>query len=56
MMKILLKLLDDKNIKDVENCLLWTVVAKFGPDKSKHLQNSISNALIVHYPKNYRLF
>lgn len=55
-MKTLLKMLDDKNIKEIENCLLWTVKAKFGFEKSKHLVDAISNALIVHYPKTFRPF
>lgn len=56
MLKILLNMLDDKNIKEVEDCLLWTVKTKFGFDKSKHLVNAISNALIVHYPQTFRPF
>jgi len=55
-MKILLRLLDDKNIKEIEACLLWTVKDKFPADESKHLVDAISNALIVHYPKNFRPF
>lgn len=54
--KILLKMLDDKNVKEIENCLLWAVKAKFGEEEAKHLVNSLSNALIVHYPKNFRPF
>lgn len=56
MMKILLKMLDDKNVKDLENCLLWTVKANFSAQESKHLVDAISNALIVHYPKTFRPF
>lgn len=55
-MKVLLKMLDDKNIKEIENCLLWTVKAAFDKDEIKHLDNAISNALIVHYPKTFRPF
>lgn len=56
MMKILLRMLEDKHIKEVESCLLWTVKVKFEADESKHLAAAISNALIVHYPKTYRPF
>lgn len=55
-MKVLLKTLDDKNNKEIENCLLWTVKAKFNFEESKHLVNGISNAIIVHYPKTFRPF
>lgn len=55
-MKILLKMLDDKYVKEIEDCLLWAVKVKFDGDKSKHLVNAISNALIVHYPKTFRPF
>lgn len=57
-MKILLRMLEDKFIKEVESCLLWTVNVKFGADesKAKHLIAAISNALIVHYPKTFRPF
>lgn len=55
-MKILLKMLDDKNVKEIESCLLWTVSVKFYADESRHLVNAISNALIVHYPKTFRPF
>ncbi|XP_050538045.1 tripeptidyl-peptidase 2 [Daktulosphaira vitifoliae] len=54
--KLLLKMLDDKNVKEIEQCLLWAVKAKFGAEQSKHIINAITNALIVHYPKNYRPF
>jgi len=56
MMKVLLRMLEDKNTKEVENCLLWTIKAKFAEDESKHLATAISNALIVHYPKTFRPF
>jgi len=56
MLKSLLKMLEDKNIKDIESCLLWTVKAMFKADESKHLVDAISNALIVHYPKTFRPF
>lgn len=49
-------MLDDKNVKEVEQCLLWAVKAKFGAEQSQHIVNAITNALIVHYPKNYRPF
>lgn len=55
-MKTLLKMLEDKHNKEVESCLLWTVKVKFAADESKHLAAAISNALIVHYPKTFRLF
>lgn len=55
-MRILLKMLDDKNIKDIESCLLWTIKEKFSAQESKHLVDAISNALIVHYPKSFRPF
>lgn len=55
-MKILLKMIDEKNIKDIETCLLWTIKEKFSTQESKHLVNAISNALIVHYPKAFRPF
>lgn len=55
-MKILLKMLDDKNVKDFESCLLWAVKAKFDEDESRHLVDALSNALVVHYPKTFRLF
>ncbi|XP_050432154.1 tripeptidyl-peptidase 2 [Adelges cooleyi] len=55
-MKILLKMLDDKNIKEIEQCLLWAVKEQFGENRSKHLVDAISSALIVHYPKAYRPF
>jgi len=48
-------MLEDKHIKEVESCLLWTVNVKFGAD-AKHLAAAISNALIVHYPKTFRPF
>jgi len=56
MMKILLRMLEDKYIKEVESCLLWTVKVKFAAEESKHLAAAISNALIVHYPKTFRPF
>jgi len=55
MMKILLRMLEDKYIKDVESCLLWTVNVKFGAD-ARHLASAMVNALIVHYPKTFRPF
>lgn len=55
-MKVLLKMLDDKNNKEIENCLLWTVKTKFNSEESQHLVNAVSNALIVHYPKTFRPF
>lgn len=55
-MKSLLKMLEDKNVKDIESCLLWTVKVMFKEDESKHLVDAISNALIVHYPKTFRPF
>lgn len=56
MLKSLLKMLEDKNVKDVESCLLWTVKVMFNENESKHLVDNISNALIVHYPKTFRPF
>jgi len=50
-------MLEDKHIKEVESCLLWTVNVKFGASsKAKHLEAAISNALVVHYPKTFRPF
>jgi len=49
-------MLEDKHIKEVESCLLWTIDVKFGNEKAKHLVAAISNALIVHYPNTFRLF
>lgn len=49
-------MLDEKNVKEIENCLLWAVKIKFDDNESKHLVYGISNALIVHYPKTFRLF
>lgn len=49
-------MLDDKYVKEIESCLLWTVSVKFNADESQHLVNAITNALIVHYPKTFRPF
>jgi len=49
-------MLEEKNIKEIESCLLWTVKVMFQTDESKHLVDAISNALIVHYPKTFRPF
>lgn len=55
MMKILLRMLEDKHIKEVESCLLWTVNVKFGAD-AKHIASAMVDALTVHYPKTFRPF
>jgi len=48
-------MLEDKHIKEVESCLLWTVNVKFGAD-AKHIASAMVDALTVHYPKTFRPF